>query len=94
MGFGIPTSTSGSFLAETNIKKRIELSFTCKRCGSTKGIAESLRMSGAGLSRLLDWQHHKYIFVSCQSCGYTEVFNEKILGTSEKFDDILDLLWG
>jgi hypothetical protein len=94
MRFGMPNIPGESFAGNTDIKRRIEVSFACPKCGSTKPNIESLRMAGAGLSRFLDLQHHKYMFVSCSSCGYTEVFNEKVLGASEKFDDILDLLWG
>ncbi|MNP82947.1 hypothetical protein D3C76_1817380 [compost metagenome] len=36
-------------------------------------------MTGTGLSKLLDIQHHHYLFVSCTDCGFVEVYDPNIL---------------
>jgi hypothetical protein len=50
-------------------------------------------VSGTGFSRFMDIQPYRYAFVSCHNCGYTEVFNLRML---EKKDDVvlfLDVLF-
>lgn len=67
--------------------------FVCPRCHSKGGTGQKLAMSGTGLSRLLEIQPYRYAFISCNNCGYTEVFN---LTTLEKRDDLgnfLDVLF-
>jgi predicted nucleic-acid-binding Zn-ribbon protein len=67
--------------------------FVCSHCDSQQGHVERLAMSGTGLSRLLEIQPHRYAFVSCTNCGYTEVFNLKILGRKDDLSDFLDILF-
>ena len=68
--------------------------FRCPRCKEQGAVVERLSMTGSGLTRLLDIQPYKYMFVSCQSCGYTEVYNSKILeGKQDQGMDILDILF-
>jgi predicted nucleic-acid-binding Zn-ribbon protein len=52
-------------------------------------------MSGTGLSRLLDIQHNRYVFASCNNCGYSEVYNLDILaGRKDNVGNILDVIFG
>ena len=53
--------------------------FTCPKCNNTGAHVERLAMSGTGMSRFMDIQRHKYVFASCLACGYTEIYNLKIL---------------
>ena len=59
--------------------------FVCDRCGQRGAHVERLTMSGTGLSRLFEVQPYRYAFVSCDNCGYTEVYD---LGTLEGRDDL------
>ncbi|MBD3235073.1 MAG: hypothetical protein GF330_00015 [Candidatus Eisenbacteria bacterium] len=68
--------------------------FVCSKCRSQGGHAERLATTGTGLSKLFDIQHRHYIAVSCTRCGYTELFNPKILGQQRKLGTILDILFG
>lgn len=61
------------------IDKKLMGEFSCPKCGHLGSQVEHLAMSGTGLSRFADIQHHEYVFVSCASCGYTEVYNLKTL---------------
>jgi hypothetical protein len=54
---------------------------------------EKLAMSGTGLSRLLEIQPHRYAFVSCKNCGFTEVFNLKILDGHDNLGTFIDILF-
>ncbi|MCA9977619.1 MAG: hypothetical protein KC413_17790 [Anaerolineales bacterium] len=60
--------------------------FVCARCKSQGGEVQRLAMSGTGISRLMDIQPYRYLFVSCNQCGYTEIFNLKAL--EDKKDDL------
>jgi len=54
---------------------------------------ERLAMSGTGLSRLLEIQAHRYAFVSCPNCGYTEVFNLRTLEGKDNLGSFLELIF-
>lgn len=67
--------------------------FVCPRCANHGGHAERLSMSGTGLSRLLEIQAHRYSFVSCTNCGYTEVYNLRILEGKDDLGTFLEILF-
>lgn len=67
--------------------------FVCSRCHSHGGYAEKLAMSGTGLSRLFEVQPYRYAFVSCKNCGYTEVFNLKMLEGKDNLGTFLEVLF-
>ncbi len=50
-------------------------------------------MSGTGLSRLFEVQPYRYAFVSCNNCGYTEVYNLSTLQGRDDLGTILDILF-
>ena len=78
-----------------NIEKEIESRFVCAKCHSSGAKAKSLAMTGTGLSKLLDIQHNRYIFASCNNCGYTEVYNlDTLSGSRDEAGNILDILFG
>jgi uncharacterized protein len=67
--------------------------FICGHCKNKGAVVEKLAMSGVGISRLFDIQPHLYAFVSCDYCGYTEVFNLKILEGQDDPGRILDIIF-
>ena len=67
--------------------------FTCSRCGHAGAHVERLAMSGTGLSRLLEIQAHRYAFVSCANCGYTEVYNLRTLEGQDDLGTLLEVLF-
>ena len=78
-----------------NIEKEIESRFVCAKCRSSGAKVKSLAMTGTGISRFLDIQHNRYIFTSCNNCGYTEVYNLDILsGSKDEVGNILDIIFG
>lgn len=62
-----------------NIDQILTQEFTCPKCNHTGAHVERLAMSGTGISRFMDIQHHEYVFASCLACGYTEIYNLKVL---------------
>jgi len=67
--------------------------FICPRCDHQQGHVERLAMSGTGLSRFLEIQAHRYAFVSCINCGYTEVFNLRTLEGKDNLGSFLEVLF-
>ena len=67
--------------------------FICSHCDQHGAHVEKLAMSGTGLSRLFDIQHHRYAFVSCNNCGSTEVFNLKVLDGKDNLGTFIDILF-
>ena len=67
--------------------------FVCNHCKSSGALVERIAMSGVGISRLFDIQHHRYAFVSCDYCGYTEIFNLRVLEGQDDPGKILDILF-
>ena len=67
--------------------------FVCPKCQERGAHVERLAMSGTGLSRLLEIQAHRFAFVSCHNCGYTEVYNLKILEGKDNIGTLLDVIF-
>lgn len=67
--------------------------FVCSHCKNSGAQVESLAMSGTGFSRFLDIQPYRYAFVSCKNCGFTEVFNLKILDGKDDLGTFIDILF-
>lgn len=67
--------------------------FVCARCRHRGAQTERLSMSGTGLSRLLEIQAYRYAFVSCNNCGYTEVYNLRTLEGKDDLGTFLEILF-
>ncbi len=67
--------------------------FVCAKCEYHGGKVDRLAMSGTGLSRLFEVQHHRFAFVSCPNCGYTEVFNLRTLQGKDNLGTFLEILF-
>lgn len=74
-----------------DLERKFQEEYKCPRCGNQGALTKELSMSGAGVK---DVMHNRYLFVSCQSCGFTEVYNTKVLGQNGVGTDILDLFFG
>lgn len=80
-------------MAKSNVEKILGREFICKHCHGHGAEVERLTMSGTGFSRFLDIQPYRYAFVSCENCGYTEVFNLKILEGKDNVGTFIDILF-
>ncbi len=76
-----------------NVENALAQEFICPRCKHTGAHVERLAMSGTGLSRLLEIQAHRYAFVSCTNCGYTEVYNLRTLEGKDNLGTFLEVLF-
>ncbi|WP_227871938.1 zinc ribbon domain-containing protein [Paenibacillus albus] len=79
-----------------SVNELIEHRFKCAKCQSNAGRVKEVSMTGAGLSKLLDIEHNHFLFVSCQNCGFVEVYDPNVLHGKKagSVGTILDILFG
>lgn len=75
------------------VEDQLASAFVCPKCRAPGAKVERLAMSGTGISRLFEIQPYKYAFVSCQNCGYTEVYNLRTLEGRDDLGEILEILF-
>jgi uncharacterized protein len=80
-------------MSKANVEKILADEFVCSHCKSPGAHVERLTMSGTGISRFLDIQPYRYAFVSCLNCGFTEVFNLKMLEGKDDLGTFIDILF-
>lgn len=80
-------------MARQNVEEALAQAFVCTKCHNKGANVEKLAMSGTGVSRLLEIQPHRYAFVSCLNCGYTEVYNLRTLQGKDNLGTILEILF-
>lgn len=83
-----------SVVDDINEAYEIEKNYTCAKCGHDECKTAEVAMTGTGLSKLMDVQHHHYLFVSCLRCGIVDIYDPSVLRGRQAgvFGTILDLL--
>lgn len=76
------------------LEDQMSTRFKCSKCDNSGAVVKRIAMSGAGLSKLLDIQHNQFITVSCNNCGFTEVYSPEVLEGKRHLGNILDVLFG
>jgi uncharacterized protein len=76
------------------IDEELAARFVCAKCRTPGGTVKRIAATGTGISRLFDVQHNRFIAVSCTHCGFTELYNPRVLGDRENLSDVLDVLFG
>ena len=64
--------------------------FKCCKCNHTDALVKRTATTEGGLVI----HHSKFIAVSCENCGYTELFNLKVLEGKNCIGTIMDILFG
>jgi len=64
--------------------------YVCPKCGCQHFAHGQFQATGGNLAKLFDVQNKKFITVSCEDCGYTELYKNK---TSSGMN-VLDFLMG
>lgn len=62
-------------------------SYSCARCSNPSFTDEEVRMTGK-YGRFFDMQSKKFTAVTCDNCGYTDLYRQQ----SGRAGNILDLL--
>ena len=76
------------------VEDQIAQRFVCAKCGQRRCNARRMATTGTGLSKLFDIQHNKFISVSCSNCGYTELYDPRVLEKQSHLGDVLDVIFG
>lgn len=66
--------------------------WTCSKCHGQSSKTGVIRTTGGGISRFLNVQTHKFEYVSCVECGYTDLF--RIADKGSGWKNFLDLIIG
>ncbi|MFD2703879.1 zinc ribbon domain-containing protein [Salibacterium lacus] len=61
----------------------------CMKCGHEEAGTKEIAVSGTGFSRFFDVQNNRFIVVYCKNCGYSEMYNAQVSGTSKVLDFFL-----
>lgn len=76
------------------LEERILKRFKCAKCDSNVAATRRIATTGTGLSKILDIQHNHFVAVSCQNCGFTELFDPKVLEGQPLLSSIFDVIFG
>lgn len=76
-----------------DVESQLAQAFVCPKCHQHGGHLEQLSMSGTGLSRLFEIQPYRYAFLSCTNCGFTQVYNLRVLEGRDDLGSILEVLF-
>jgi predicted nucleic-acid-binding Zn-ribbon protein len=80
-------------MAKQQLDFMLSQQFKCPKCDSAGAHVERLAMSGTGISRFMEIQAYTYAFVSCLNCGFTEIYNLKMLEGRDDIGKILEILF-
>ena len=62
----------------------------CVKCGNDTYEVDQFRAAGGMLAKLFDVQNKRFSTVSCEQCGYTEIYR----GESSRLGDVFDFFTG
>lgn len=61
-----------------NPYKHLQERFKCPKCNNHASICKEVSLSKVS-EKILGVHPDKYLYISCSLCGYTEVYNLKVL---------------
>lgn len=62
-------------MAKKDFEKR---QYVCPKCGCTKFESDEFRATGGNFAKVFDVQNKRFITISCENCGYTELYKEDV----------------
>ncbi|MDO4280206.1 MAG: zinc ribbon domain-containing protein [Peptococcaceae bacterium] len=72
------------------MNNRDKRQYTCPKCGCHRFESDQFQATGGNFAKFLDVQNKKFITISCQDCGYTELYKQQ----TSAGGNILDFLIG
>jgi predicted nucleic-acid-binding Zn-ribbon protein len=76
---------------DSSLEKKFAQNYVCQKCGKREARVERVSSTGTGLGRTLK---KDFLAVSCQNCGYTELFNLTVLEGRSDLQNFLRSLFG
>ncbi|HEX5131339.1 MAG TPA: zinc ribbon domain-containing protein [Candidatus Krumholzibacteria bacterium] len=77
-----------------SIDEQMAARFVCSKCNGQGARTKRFSAAGTGVTKILDIQHNQFVAVSCNNCGYTEIYNPEVLEGKKHLGSILDVLFG
>jgi len=77
-----------------SVEERIVARFKCAKCDGKKAATRRIATTGTGLSKIFDIQHNHFVALTCQHCGFTELFDPGVLEGKARLSTILDVVFG
>lgn len=62
--------------------------WVCPKCGSQEFEKDQFQATGGTFSKMFDVQNKRFITISCEKCGYTELYKQ----TTSTVENVLDFL--
>lgn len=70
-------------------RKRLEEKFRCAKCNNHTCISKEVSLSRVS-EKILGNPRDKYLLISCSLCGYTEVYNLKVIAHAEEGESAIN----
>ena len=51
--------------------------YICPKCGCTRYTADQIQTTGGDFAKIFNVQNKKFTTVSCDQCGYTELYRSE-----------------
>lgn len=67
-----------------------KIKYVCPKCGCEEYTKDQFQATGGNFAKIFDIQNKKFITVTCNKCGYTELYRSDI----DDGSNILDFLLG
>jgi len=64
--------------------------YGCPKCGHGNATTSSISTTGSGLSKMFDIQTNRFETVTCEGCGYTELYKD----VGNRGSDVVDVFFG
>lgn len=77
-----------------SVRDDLATRFVCPKCESHGASVRPISTSGGTLSRMFNFQHNQFLAATCDWCGYTELYDARVLGEKRAGSDVFDLLFG
>lgn len=77
-----------------NFDSEMAVRFVCAKCQSHGAKVTRIASTGTGITRLINLQCHQFVAASCQTCGYTEMYNPAVFEQRLVGMDLFDMLFG
>ena len=58
-------------MAKRDFEKR---QYVCPKCGCTRYKRDQFQATGGGFAKVFDVQNKRFVTISCEECGYTELY--------------------
>lgn len=64
---------------EDGFDAKLARTYRCTNCRSYGADVRRIATTGAGYTRLMNWQLHEFIVVSCHYCGLIQQFDPRVV---------------